>query len=160
FNALRGVLDGFPGVNAEANTFLIERVDETISGYTAPVVVNIYGDDLDELDRKAQAVADVMRGMEGATGVQLRSPAGTPLLPVRLQLDGAASWGLRPLQVIDALQVAYEGRVVGQSYEGRRVVDVAVILDPAARRQPGDLATLPLRTPDGVIVPLGRVADI
>jgi Cu/Ag efflux pump CusA len=67
---------------------------------------------------------------------------------------------LRPLQVVDALQVAYEGRVVGRSYEGRRVVDVAVILDPAARRQPGDLAALPLRTPDGVIVPLGRVADI
>ena len=90
----------------------------------------------------------------GAADVQLRSPTGTPLLQVRLQLDRVASWGLRPMQVIDAMQVAYEGRVVGRSYQDERVIDVAVLLDPEHRRRPDDVAELPLRTPDGVIVPL------
>jgi CzcA family heavy metal efflux pump len=160
FDSLRGILEAFPGISYEANTFLVERVDETISGYTAPVVVNIYGDDLDELDRKAQAVADVMQRIPGATAVQMRSPTGTPLLQVRLQLDRLASWGLRPMQVLDAMQIAYEGRVVGRSYQNERVIDVAVVLDPASRQHPDDVAELPLRTPDGAIVPLGRVADI
>ena len=160
FDSLRDILEHFPGISYEANTFLVERVDETISGYTAPVVVNIYGDDLDELDRKAQAVADVVRNVPGATDVQLRSPTGTPLLQVRLQLERLASWGLRPMQVIDAMQVAYEGRVVGRSYQDERIIDVAVMLDPASRQRPDDVAELPLRTPDGVTVPLGRVADI
>jgi Cu/Ag efflux pump CusA len=159
-DSLRDVLEAFPGISYEANTFLVERVDETISGYTAPVVVNVYGDDLDELDRTAQAVAEVMKDVPGATDVQLRSPTGTPLLQVRLQLDRLASQGLRPMQVIDAMQVAYEGRVVGRSYQDERVIDVAVVLDPAERQRPDDVAELPLRTPDGVIVPLGRVADI
>jgi CzcA family heavy metal efflux pump len=159
-DSLRDVLEAFPGISYEANTFLVERVDETISGYTAPVVVNVYGDDLDELDRTARAVAEVMKDVPGATDVQLRSPTGTPLLQVRLQLDRLASWGLRPMQVIDAMQVAYEGRVVGRSYQDERVIDVAVVLDPEERQRPGDVAELPLRTPDGVLVPLGRIADI
>ena len=50
-NQLRAILDDFPGILYEANTFLIERVDETISGYTSPVVVNVYGNDLNKLDR-------------------------------------------------------------------------------------------------------------
>ena len=75
---LREILEGFPGILFEVNTFLTERVDETISGYTSPVVVNIYGNDLNELDDKAQAVAAIMRGIAGAADVQLRSPPGTP----------------------------------------------------------------------------------
>ena len=36
-------LADFPGVNFSLNTFLTERINETLSGYTAPVVVNVYG---------------------------------------------------------------------------------------------------------------------
>jgi CzcA family heavy metal efflux pump len=160
FDEMRRILGGFPGISYEANTFLIERVDETISGYTAPVVVNLYGEDLDELDRKALAVAAVMESMEGARNVQLRSPTGAPLLQVRLRLDRLASFGLRPVQVLDAVQVAYEGRSVGRSFADERIRDVTVVLEPGRRRQPDDVAKLPLRAPDGVIVPLGAVAEI
>jgi CzcA family heavy metal efflux pump len=160
FDEMRALLGSFPGISYEANTFLIERVDETISGYTSPVVVNIYGDDLDELDRKVQEVAAVMRATPGAADVQLRSPTGTPLLQVRLRLERLASWGIRPLEAIEAIQAAYEGRVVGRAYRNERSYDVAVVLAAEQRRQPQSVAELPLRAPDGVIVPLGEVADI
>ncbi|OYV17572.1 MAG: RND efflux transporter HME family, translocase subunit, partial [Methylococcaceae bacterium NSP1-1] len=55
-NKLREILTHFPGIGFEANTFLTERVDETISGYTAPVVVNLYGNDLNVLDTKAKTL--------------------------------------------------------------------------------------------------------
>ncbi|TAN51389.1 MAG: efflux RND transporter permease subunit, partial [Methylococcaceae bacterium] len=64
-DALRAVLQNFPGLLFEANTFLTERVDETISGYTAPVVVNVYGSDLDQLDAKADEIAALMRRIPG-----------------------------------------------------------------------------------------------
>ena len=51
---MRRAFAGFAGVNASVMTFLTERIEETLSGYTAPVVVNIFGNDLDVLDRKAQ----------------------------------------------------------------------------------------------------------
>ena len=159
-NGLRQILNEFPGILYEANTFLIERVDETISGYTSPVVVNIYGSDLDELDSKAQQLADIIRSVPGATDVQLRSPPGTPLMKVRLRMDQLASWGIRPIEVIEVIQTAYEGSVVGSTYEGNNVYDVAVILDPDYRKQPDSVGQLPLRTPEGVMISLDQITDI
>ena len=42
-SAIRHALVQFPGVNFTVNTFLTERVEETLSGYTAAVVINIFG---------------------------------------------------------------------------------------------------------------------
>lgn len=159
-DGLREVLGDFPGILFEANTFLIERVDETISGYTSPVVVNVYGNDLDTLDRLAQGVAAVMRGTPGATDVQLRSPPGTPLALIRLRPAQLTRAGLRPIQVMDAIQVAYEGRVVGRGYAGNRPFEVAVILHPDRRVALDQIADLPIRTPSGQLLRLGQLADI
>jgi len=159
-DGLRSVLRQFPGLLFEANTFLIERVDETISGYTSPVVVNLYGNDLGFLDRKAQAVAKIMRSIDGAIDVQMRSPPGTPGLKIRLKHDRLNSLGLRPVEVMDAVQIAYEGKVVGKSYQGNRLYDISVIMEPELRSKPEDLAKLPLKTPDGLTVPLTEVATI
>ncbi|MGZ8927783.1 MAG: efflux RND transporter permease subunit, partial [Methylobacter sp.] len=157
---LRGILVGFPGILFEANTFLTERVDETISGYTSPVVVNIYGNDLNQLDAKAQAVADIMRDLDGAADVQLRSPPGTPLLQINLNLDQLGFWGVLPAQIVDTLQAAYETRVVGKNIQGNKIYNVAVTLTPELRQQPESIAKLPIRTQDGTMVTLEQVAEI
>jgi CzcA family heavy metal efflux pump len=157
---LRGVLAAFPGILFEANTFLTERVDETISGYTSPVVVNIYGNDLNALDEKASLLADIMRDIDGATNVQLRSPPGTPLLQINLDLDQLNYWGVLPVQIVDTLQAAYETRVVGKNIQGNKIYNVAVTLTPELRQQPESIAKLPIRTQDGTMVTLEQVADI
>jgi CzcA family heavy metal efflux pump len=156
---LRQILRGFPGILYEANTFLTERVDETISGYTAPVAVNLYGHDLDQLDRQARRLADLIQSIPGATDVQLRSPPGTPLLQVRLDLDKLAAYGLRPLEAADAVQTAMQGRVVGSFYLDNRAYEAAVILPPESRGRVEAVARFPLRTPEGLLVELGQVAE-
>jgi CzcA family heavy metal efflux pump len=157
---LRGILREFPGILFEANTFLIERVDETISGYTSPVVVNLYGHDLAQLDDKARQLAELIRSLPGATDVQVRSPPGTPLLQVRLGLDRLANYGLWPLEAADAVQTALQGRPVGSFYLDNRAYEVTVILPPEARRRVDTVARIPLRTPEGLLVELGQVADV
>src|SRR5260370_34934913 len=52
------------------------------------------------------------------------------------------------------------GHVVAQTYQGNRVVNVAVILDPTARRDPERIGALALRTADAVRLPLRELADI
>src|SRR5690606_6807256 len=158
--SLRAVLREFPGMLFEANTFLIERVDETISGYTSPIVVNIYGRDFETLDRKAQEVAEVMARIEGATDIQVRSPPGTPLLSVRPRLDRLAFFGLRPADLMTALRTAFEGEVVGQVQDGNRIYDVTVLLPAGQRRRPDDVRALPLKTPPGQVITVGDVADV
>jgi CzcA family heavy metal efflux pump len=157
---LRTILSSFPGILFEANTFLTERVDETISGYTSPVAVNIYGNDLNRLDTQAQALAQIMRDIPGAADVQVRSPPGTPLLQIALNLDQLNFWGVLPAQVMDTLQAAYETRVVGKHIQGNRIFNIAVTLAPDLRTQTESIAQLPIRTLDGSLITLGQVADI
>jgi Cu/Ag efflux pump CusA len=45
-------------------------------------------------------------------------------------------------------------------YEGSAVFNVAVLLDQAARRSPSQIGELRLRTADGAVIPLARLADI
>lgn len=153
-------LSDFPGVNIEVNTFLAERIDETLSGYTAPVVVNVYGNDLKAINKTAQAVVSVLRQIPGASSVEMQSPPGLPQLTLRLRRTDLERWGLDPVQVLNAIQAAYQGDVVGQTYVGDRVFDVVVKLAPKVQSDIAAIGNLPLRAKDGHYVPLRKVVDI
>ncbi|HZW05429.1 MAG TPA: efflux RND transporter permease subunit [Candidatus Nitrosotalea sp.] len=157
---LRSAVAKFPGANFAIKPFLTERVEETISGATAQVAVSIFGDSLDALDDKAAEVARVLSGVPGAADVQVQAQPGTPELVVRVHPERLSRLGLTPVEVFEALQTAYQGAVVAQTYSANRVVDVAVILDPALRRDPESVGDLLLRTRDGAVVPLRTLADV
>ncbi|PKO54223.1 MAG: CusA/CzcA family heavy metal efflux RND transporter [Betaproteobacteria bacterium HGW-Betaproteobacteria-2] len=151
---------GFVGTNFAINTFLTERIEETISGYAASVVVNIYGQDLDALDRDAQAIAGILAGTDGGTDIVVQSPPGTPQLVVRLRPERLAAWGLQPLDVLDTVRSAYESVPVSQVYQGNRVIGISVVMAPEARNSVTEVGKLPVITNEGKILRLSDIADI
>ncbi|MBW4045791.1 MAG: efflux RND transporter permease subunit [Acidobacteria bacterium] len=157
---IRDTLSQFSGLSFSVLTFLTERIEETISGYTASTVVNIYGNDLDQLDHEAQQVARVLNGVSGATDVQMQSPPGTPEMAVDLKTPELLHWGFDPVSVLQDVQTAYEGQQVGDIYEGNRVFAVTVILPPGERTDVNSIAALPLKNPEGIYVPLGTLANV
>ncbi|KDR26194.1 MULTISPECIES: efflux RND transporter permease subunit [Caballeronia] len=157
---IQQALARFPGLTTSVNTFLVERIDETISGVTAPVVVNVFGDNLDVIDRKAQEIAHVLGSIRGAASVRVESPPGIPELDVRLKLDQLNRWGFRPVEVLDAIQSAYQGATVSQIYQGSRTYDVVAVLSPRERATLNGVGALMLRNPDGLAVPLHDLASI
>lgn len=161
--ALAGIektLDRFPGLATSVNTFLVERIDETISGSTAPVSVNVFGNNLDVIDRTAQRVARLLGTIHGARSVSVVSPPGIPELDVRLKPNQLSRWGFTPVQVLNAVQAAYQGVKVSQIHEGNKTYDVSVSLEPKVRRRLVDIGALLLRNPDGNFVPLHDLAAI
>ncbi len=150
----------YPGVNFAINTFLTERIEETISGYAASVVINIHGQDLDALDRDARAVASVLGSIEGASEVQVQSPPGTPQLTIRLRPDRLTEWGLQPVDVLENIQAAFEGVQAAQVYQGNRVVSLNIMFTPQLRDDLREIGDLPLKNPDGKIVRLRDIADL
>ena len=91
--ALRDAVANVPGPSVSINPFLAERMDEIIAGSSAEVVVNVYGEDLDVLDRKAAEISKVLGSVRGATEVRWQlhrrnaagndSSAARPVAPVR-----------------------------------------------------------------------------
>ena len=157
---LRDVLAAFPGITYEANTFLTERIDETISGYTSPVVINLFGPDLDVLDEQARALAALVATVPGAANVRVRASHPTPVIEIRLHPQRLARLGLHSAEVLRAVQAAYGAPVVNEVELGNRRVPVTVLLDAGSRADASALGELPIAVIDGAPVKLAAVADI
>ncbi len=151
---------GFIGVNFAINTFLTERIEETISGYTAAMVINVHGQDLDTLDHDAKKIAGVLSGIKGASEIQIQSPPGTPELAIRLRPERLAAFGLQSLDVLENIQAAYEGVQATQIYQNNQIISVNVMFNQVMRDDLREIGALPLKNPDGKIVYLRDVADI
>jgi CzcA family heavy metal efflux pump len=157
---IRARLAQIPGANFLVYSFLAERIDETLSGYGAPVVLNLFGNDLDVLEHKALEIARVLSSIPGAADVTLAAPPGMPQLGIHLRPADLERWGLDPLEALDAVRTAYQGDTLGQVYEGNRVFPLIAILDPESRSRVDQVGELPLRTPGGSYVRLKQIADI
>jgi CzcA family heavy metal efflux pump len=157
---IREVLAKFSGTESEVTTFLGDRIGETVTGETSPVVVNIFGDNLDLLDAKAQEVAAVLNTVPGHADVKVKAPAGVPRIVIRLRPDRLTQFGFRPVEVLEAIQTAYQGTVVAQTHRGNQVADVAVILDAANRQDPESIHALQVRNTFGTRLPLRELAEI
>ncbi len=157
---IRKVLAGFPGVRSEVESFFRERMEETLTGFTGEVVVNIFGNNLNTLDEEGRRVAAILNKVPGAADVHLQSPPGMPEVTIRLNKSALARWGFEPVDVLDAVRTAYGGDKAGQIYQGSRVFDVSVILPSADRSSVEEIGNLPLRSPQGNYVRLRDLADI
>jgi CzcA family heavy metal efflux pump len=157
---IRQILGGFPGYDFGLNSFLTERIEETLSGQTADVVVSIFGNDLDSLDSAGNAVAHVLQGIRGGVDVRLQAPGGMPQMLVRLKPNRLVQSGFEPLGVLSAIRAAYQGDVVAETYDGNRIFGVSVILDPASRLDPEALGGLLLQNSEGNLVPLRELAFV
>ena len=157
---VRNALAGLVGANIEVYTPLSERIDETLSGYGGAFAVSIIGRDLDVLDRKAREVAHAVSQVRGATGVLVVSPPGMPQVTIRLRQPDLERWGLDGVDVLDLVHAAYQGEIVGQTYEGSAAFDVIALLDRESRNSVTGIGQLMLRNAGGTYVRLGQVADI
>jgi CzcA family heavy metal efflux pump len=163
---LKEIAGQTPGFSTEVFTFLSERIKELLSGTPAALAIHVYGEGLDDLERAGQSIAAVVNSVEGRTNVRVEAQTGATEFVVRVRGPDAARYGLRRVQVLDAVQTAFQGTEVGQVYRGPRTIDVRVLLDAASRRDPLALAGLWLTAPaadksgEPLRIPLQQVADI
>ena len=157
---IRDTVARFPGPSVSINPFLTERMDEIIGGDVAQVVINVYGEDLATLDRKAAEIARVVSGIRGATDVRVESPPGTPEVGIRLKPASLRQFGFQPAALLDEIQAAYQGKEVGQIYDKEKVFGVSVILDRESRADVSRIGTLMFQNQDGVRLPLRQLAEI
>jgi len=159
-DAMHKVLNSFPGFEFEVLTFLGDRISESISGETAAVSVNVYGTDLDQLDAAANQVKAALQTMPDAGSVQLDTASELPTVQVRSIPSRLAAFGLRNIDVLDAVQVAYAGNKIGEVYEGNQALAVRVSLGAQQPRDPEDMGKLILHNTVGRDIPLSAVAEI
>jgi CzcA family heavy metal efflux pump len=153
-------LSGIAGVNVSVKSFLAERIEETIAGVPGDYVVKLYGENLARLERSAERVAKSLSAVPGASDVRMDAVGRVPEIEIRVRPPDAARYGLRTAEVLETVRTFFQGAAVAQVYDESVPVDVVVLLDPAFRGDPAAISRVPINTPSGGRVELGRVADV
>jgi len=156
---LRAILEKYPGVQSEVVTFLGDRISESLSGETAQVAVKIFGDDLDALDATGDKIVAALGKVTGIVDLQFKRQGGTPTIAIEVLPQALSATGLKVQDVLDTIESAYAGKIVGQTFKGTRTVGVVVLLPDTLRHQPTGLAQLMIASPLGP-VPLSQVARV
>ena len=154
------VVDGYPGLIRDVQTYLKERIREVLTGSSDTIVIRIYGPDLEVLREKADEVLASLEGIQGIADLKKELHMETPQVQVEVNLAAAQQYGLSPGEIRRAASFLLQGEEVGDIFTGGKTYDVNVWSTPETRNSLSDIRALLIDTPDGGQVRLDQVADI
>jgi CzcA family heavy metal efflux pump len=157
---VRRHLDGIVGFTFNVMQFISERIEETLTGTTATVVVKVFGPDLDVLQAKGAEVRNVMAEISGVTDLTLEQQTGVPKLLIRFHRDAMALHGLNSRDVSEAIQTAFFGTKVSEVFEQQKAFDLVVRLEKTTASNLDAMRGTLIDTPLGGKIPLAQLADI
>jgi cobalt-zinc-cadmium resistance protein CzcA len=152
--------EAVPGIGFSFTQPIEMRFNELIAGVRSDVGVKLFGDDLGTLRATGEEVERVVASVPGAADVKLEQTAGLPVIRVRVDRARCARYGISVGDVLDTVEAARAGKVVGTVFEGQRRFSLAVRLDDEAARTLDALGNVPVAAPSGASVPLGQLAEI
>jgi CzcA family heavy metal efflux pump len=158
--AVQEVVDGYPGIYRDVQTYLKERIREVLTGASEAVVVRLYGEDLNTLRETAQEVQQALSEVDGLVEEHVDLAVDIPQIEVRVDLAAAERHGLKPGDVRRAAGVLVAGEEVGDMFRGGKAYDVQVWSTPETRTSLTSIQQLPIDTPAGDRVLLEEVADV
>ena len=136
------------------------RVEELISGVRATLAAKLYGQDLKELDRISQQVKNAISQVEGVADLSLEANLGKPQIQIRVNREQLARYGMNADEVLTVVRTGIGNEPVSTLIDGVKRFDITVRLDDAAKLSVDAIRNIPLRSPEGAIVPLHQVAEV
>ncbi len=156
---LEQTLRDLPGQRLAYTQPIKLRMDELGTGDRADIAVKLYGDDLDTLAEKAREIEQVLLAVPGSADVGATQLTGQPMLAIRIRQDEIARYGIAAANVLDVIE-AIGNRPVGDVFEGQLRFPLTVRLPDEYRNDPESISAIPITTPRGQQIPLGRLADV
>ena len=136
------------------------RVEELISGVRATLAVKVYGTDLAGLDRLSQQIKNVISDVPGVEDLSLEANLGKPQIRIEVDRSQLSRYGLNAEDVLTLVRNGIGNEAVSTLIDGVRRFDITAGLHADAKVDVETIGNIPLRTDDGAIVLLSRVADI
>jgi Cu/Ag efflux pump CusA len=174
---IEDVVAGVPGVRREVVSYSARKIRDVgaldhgdnpvrgdgldvLTGARGPLVVRVYGQDLEVLRREAERVRQLMSGVDGVADPRVEQLVEQPTLEIEVDLVRARRVGIKPGDVRRAEATLLQGIQVGSVFEDQKVFDVVVKGVPGTRLGLEDVRDLLIDRPGGGHVRLGDVADV
>jgi cobalt-zinc-cadmium resistance protein CzcA len=131
-----------------------------LTGSTADIQMNIYGNNLDTLYHYGQKAKGIISEIPGAGDLNVQKLIGLPQIVIDYDRDKLARYGLDIETVNRTIQTGYSGAKAGIIYEGERQFSQVVRLKEEFRNDPHSMGELYIKRPNGQQVQLKEVANI
>ena len=157
---VRTILAPIPGAASEVGQPISHRIDHLLSGTRAQIAIKLFGPDLPILRNKAEEIRASIENIPGIVDLLVEPQVGVPQVQVNIDRSNAAAVGLSAGDLADAVETAFNGRVVGQILEQQRSYDLILRLEDSARESLESIRNTLIETPMGAKVPFAQVADV
>lgn len=159
-STVQNTINGYPGLSSEVTTYLQRTLAEAIPGTGEDMVVRVFGEDLSTLETQTVTVKDAIAGVDGVVDLEVNNPVAEATLEIKVDLERAQAYGIKPGDVRRTAAVVFSGIRVGSLFEDQKVFDVLVTSIPAARQNLDNINAMLIDTPSGGHVRLEDVADV
>ncbi|OGX85099.1 efflux RND transporter permease subunit [Hymenobacter glacialis] len=150
----------YPGIIFNYSQPIIDNVAEAVAGINASLAVKIFGPDLETIDRKADSVATILRGVRGVKDLGILRNLGQPEMSVVLDQNRMATYGVATADAQAVIEMAIGGKAASQLYEGERKFDIRVRYPQQYRSTEAEIGELRVPTLRGGRVALKEVASL
>ncbi len=157
---MREALAELPGVASSFSQPIALRVDELVSGVKSAIGIKIFGDDLDVLRQKGDAIARVLSSVPGAADINVEKVSGLAYLQIEIDRDRVARYGINVADVHDMIEIAIGGKEASKVYDGLKVFGLAVRFPDSARSDVEPIREILIPAPSGAMIPLGQLASV
>ncbi|CAG9934172.1 efflux RND transporter permease subunit [Candidatus Nitrotoga arctica] len=159
-DAIRDKVKTLPGVQIVMAQPISDRVDEMVTGVRSDVAIKLFGDDMDTLKLKADAIAKVATSIKGAQDLRVERVTGQQYLSINIDRHAIARHGLNVADINDVIETAIGGRTTTEIFEGERRFSAVVRLPERFRNSLGEIHDLRVISPNGAHVALEDLATI
>jgi cobalt-zinc-cadmium resistance protein CzcA len=150
----------FPGAVFNFSQMISDNVEEAVSGVKGENSVKVFGRDLEQNEKNADAIVDVMATIPGIKDLGLFTSMGQPGVIITPDRALCARYGLNTGDVETVVQASIGGQAVTQVFEGEKRFDLTVRWLPQYRTSLEAIREITVSTPDGAQIPLGQIAKI
>ena len=139
---IREIIEEFPGVIYGFTQPIDMRVSEMISGVTSAVAIKLYGDDLEQLERKSKEIEALVSNIDGAIDVSRTPLRGQMYLSIRMNHAEMSRLGIAVEDVNELVAAAVGGVEATEVIEGNRRVPVFVRYPEPHRQSAAAISTM------------------
>jgi CzcA family heavy metal efflux pump len=157
---IRKELKVIEGVSVGVGQPISHRVEHLLSGVQAQVAVKLFGTDLNEMRLSAGNIAEIIKGVEGTTDVQVERQQMVPQLLIKVDREALKRFGMQGGKVARDLEIFYNGTVTGQIIDGQKSFDILLRTSEEGRTNLENIRQTLIDAPDGTLIPLERIAKI
>ncbi|MGN6635226.1 MAG: efflux RND transporter permease subunit [Oryzihumus sp.] len=157
---VNAVAEEHPGLFREVQTYLDERIQEVLTGGKEPIIVRVFGEDLNVLRAKTAEIQKLVAAVPGTVDAHVDISSDVPQIEVTVNLAKAQQYGLKPGDVRRAASTLVAGEEVGDIFRAGKAYDTVVWSTPSTRNSVTAIQNIMLDTSSGQRVRLKDVADV